>query len=243
LFKLPAAAFVRPADAFPAQFQGSIFPQAITSSSSHLAPRTIMHKAVLSLLAALCVGAAPASASAADIIDNGSFEAGAAERESLGFSIGFDDWSHTGRGMARTGCAGARCLSDEGKGAFLRQVVPTVAGESYDLGFWVRSHDGKGEYAVYWDGFRIADKIIANGPMLYEAYNNLTAGSAATTLEIHGRNDASVISFDDISLVRPVLPAAATKPGSTVGMVPEPFSFMMMAAGLALVGVALRRSR
>jgi hypothetical protein len=26
-------------------------------------------------------------------------------------------------------------------------------------------------------------------------------------------------------------------------MVPEPFSFMMMAAGLALVGVALRRSR
>jgi hypothetical protein len=43
--------------------------------------------------------------------------------ESCGFSIGFDDnWSHVGRGMARTGCAGARCLSDDGKGAFLRQV-------------------------------------------------------------------------------------------------------------------------
>jgi hypothetical protein len=79
--------------------------------------------------------------------------------------------------------------------------------------------------------------------MLYEAYNKLTAGSTAATLEIHGRNDASIISFDDISLVRSVLPAADTRPAGTVGMVPEPFGFMMMAAGLALVGVALRRNR
>jgi hypothetical protein len=201
-----------------------------------------MNKACISLVAALCAGAWPAAAT--NIIDNGSFEAGAAEWDSFGFSFALDEnWSHDGPGQARTGCVGARCLSEPGKGAFLRQVVPTVAGEQYDLGFWVRSYSGKAEYAVYWDGFRIDDKVIANGPMLHEAYNSLTAGGAATTLEIHGRNDASVISFDDISVMRAVLPAATTKEGGTVGMVPEPLSFMMMAAGLALVVYTLRRNR
>jgi hypothetical protein len=201
-----------------------------------------MHKAGLSLVVALCFGAWPAAAT--NIIDNGSFEAGALDWESFGFSFALDqNWSHIGPGQARTGCAGARCLSDLGKGAFLRQVLPTVAGEQYDLGFWARSYSGKAEYAVYWDGVRIDDRIIANGPMVYEAYNNLTAGGAATTLEIHGRNDASVISFDDISVMRSVMPLATSPSGGTVGMVPEPFSFMMMAAGLALVGYTLRRNR
>jgi hypothetical protein len=56
LFKLPAAAFVRPADAFPAQFHGSNFPASNNIVLIASRPRTIMHKA------APCFGAALAAA-------------------------------------------------------------------------------------------------------------------------------------------------------------------------------------
>jgi hypothetical protein len=197
-----------------------------------------MNKARLWLAAALCIGAWPASA--INIVDNPGFEAAGTSWQSLRFSFAIDPtWAHSGPGEARSGCNGAWCLSDYGQGSYLRQVLPTVAGEQYDIGFWVRSYTGVGEYAVYWDGARIDDKVIANGPMPNETYNNLTASTVSTTLEIHGRNDAAWISFDDIT----VMPGATTAGSGTVGLVPEPLPFAMLAAGLALVGYTLRRRK
>jgi hypothetical protein len=202
-----------------------------------------MNKARVFSAAALCIAGLGASGvtQAVNIIQNPGFELTYANWQTSGFQIFADPlWAHSGPGMARSACVGPACLSESGKGAYIRQLLPTVAGEFYDVSFWVRSYNGAGEFSVFWDGAKIDDQIEPNGPMLMHSYASLTASSNGTMLEIHGRNDTAYISFDDFLVVQALAPPGTTGP---VGAVPEPLTYAMLLAGFAIVGVSLRRQR
>ena len=189
------------------------------------------------LAAVLCTVAAHAGA--VNIVVNPNFESGAAGWNAKNFAFISDPtWARLNPGAAQTSCIGLLCVSDFGQGAYIRQTLVTTPGEHYDLSFWVRSYSGVGQYTVFWDGAKIDDRIVTNGPMLNEFYASLAASSSATILEIHGRNDASLISFDEVSVVQTVVPPASS---GTVGMVPEPLTWAMLAAGLGVIGLTMRR--
>lgn len=193
--------------------------------------------------AALCLLAMPAAAT--NIVRNPGFEQGTAFWDSAFFIVGDNPlWAHTGPGMARTTCTGPHCVDSLMQGAFISQLLPTVAGSEYDLSFWIRSFKGKGYYAVYWDGVLVDDiELAPNGAMSQATFSGLYASANATLLEVHGRNDLHSISFDDFQVVTAKLadgpPAVPTlEPTSEV---PEPATFALVLAGLALAAWFQRR--
>jgi hypothetical protein len=188
------------------------------------------------MIAALLCSAASAT-SAVNIIQNPDFDQADADWQSIAYQFGTQPlWTNTpSPGEARTGCAGASCLAGFGQGAYLRQWLPTVKGETYDLNFWVRSFSGVGEYAVYWDGVRIDDQVVVNGLMRQQSYSSLAVTSSMTPLEIHGRNDASFIYFDNFMVQQ------ASGQNGQVGSVPEPMGWLMLAAGLGVLAYAMPR--
>lgn len=209
-----------------------------------------MNKKARILLAAMALCAVAWSATAINIVRNPGFEQGSADWKVRYFTIENNAlWAHTEPGVARSGCAGAWCVDALMTGSYISQLLPTVAGTGYDLSFWMRSFIGAGEYSVFWDGVLLDSGAAANGAMIQENYKGLHASANATLLEIHGRNDAYYISFDDFQVVQAPAPAApgpgpaATLPSAPVAALPEPASHMLMFGGLALMGYMLRRRR
>lgn len=195
--------------------------------------------------AALCLLAMPAVAVPINIVLNPGFEQGSAHWNSAFFVVGNDPlWAHTGPGMARTTCTGLHCVDSLMSGAYISQLLPTIAGTEYDLSFWLRSFMGRGEYSVFWDGVLIDDILVApNGAMTQAAFSGLYASANATLLEIHGRNDLHSISFDDFRVVSATLadPPGALPSPDHVTVIPEPAAFALVLAGLGLVGLFRRR--
>lgn len=197
----------------------------------------------LLVTAALCLLAVPAGAT--NIVRNPGFELGTAYWNSAFFIVGNDPlWAHTDPGMARTSCTGIHCVDSLMDGAFVSQLLPTIAGTEYDLSFWIRSFKGKGQYSVFWDGVLLNDILLApNGAMSQATFSGLYASANATLLEIHGRNDLHAISFDDFRVVSATLPTAppALPAPEQVTLVPEPAAFALVLAGLGLVSLFRRR--
>lgn len=195
--------------------------------------------------AALCLSAMPAAAVPANIVRNPGFELGSAHWSAAFFLVGNDPlWAHTDPGMARTACVGLHCVDSLMEGAYISQLLPTIAGTEYDLSFWIRSFKGKGEYSVFWDGVLLDDILLApNGAMSQATFSGLYASANATLLEIHGRNDLHAISFDDFRVVSANLadtPAVLPSPEHATA-VPEPAAFALVLAGLGLVALFRRR--
>lgn len=195
--------------------------------------------------AALCLLAMPAVAVPANIVRNPGFELGSAHWNVAFFIVGNDPlWAHTDPGMARAACVGLHCVDSLMEGAYISQLLPTIAGTEYDLSFWIRSFKGRGEYSVFWDGVLLDDILLApNGAMSQAAFSGLYASANATLLEIHGRNDLHAISFDDFRVVGANLadtPAILPSP-EHVTVVSEPAAFALVLAGLGLVTLFRRR--
>ncbi len=204
-----------------------------------------MTQTARNLLAAATLCLLAMSAPAANIVRNPGFEQGTAFWDSAFFIVGNDPlWAHTGPGMARTNCTGLHCVDSLMQGAFISQQLPTVAGSEYDLSFWIRSFKGSGYYAVYWDGVLVDDIwLTPNGAMSQATFPGLYASANATLLEVHGRNDLHAISFDDFQVVTARLaegPLAMPAPAQTA-QVPEPATFALVLAGLALAAWFQRR--
>ena len=206
----------------------------------------MIHKARQKLAVAL-LSMVGLSAGATNIVLNPGFDQGSEHWESKRFYLGAaPKWTRLGPGMAGTSCAGFYCTSALTVGAYIRQLLPTIAGAQYDLSFWVGSlKGGNGRYSVFWDGAMIDGvHLVDSGPMTLVSFSGLYAGANATLLEVHGRNDPYYISFDDFSVVASAplagFAAAPVEPAQE-NDVPEPAVYALVLAGLALVGLFRRR--
>ncbi|WP_348697594.1 PEP-CTERM sorting domain-containing protein [Duganella fentianensis] len=192
-------------------------------------------KSISSIFAALTLSFA-SSAMAQNIVQNPGFEEGYTGWNVSGFSIGDigAGYAHSGTWLALTGCITKYCVYAPATGAYIAQTLNTTAGTSYSLSFLVSENGGPtSEMSIYWNGALVADVINpANntwpGHWVQFNYTNLVATSKSTVLEIHGRQDPSLILFDDISVT---------------AAVPEPSSYAMLMAGLGALSLIAKRRR
>jgi hypothetical protein len=179
-------------------------------------------------------------ARADNLVVNPGFESGLsswlAQNFGIADSVNFPGFQNTGVNSVVTGCVGPDCVSTYGAGAFVAQVLNTVAGQSYTLSFFVTEDSGPtSEMSVWWDGAQVADVLNPNnngGPTgwLQFTYTNLLATSNLTVFAVNGRQDPGGLYFDDFNV-------DVTQPSG----VPEPMSFMLAGAGLAAVGLVRRK--
>lgn len=203
------------------------------------------------LAATFVLAAAVIAPASANIVVDGSFESfdgeGAWQTESWSrFTRGTQD----GGFSAGTGCAVASNFS-----CTLSQTLSTVAGQRYDLSFWLYA-DGvvgsNGEIVANFDnGLRVwfGDQIVQTiinfpttntsgsfnpgGPSTLITISNILATSASTVLQFAGYHGPAGIYLDNV-----VVDAV---PGEEPGEVPEPGTLSLL--GLAMGGLALARRR
>jgi hypothetical protein len=148
------------------------------------------------------------------LIQNGGFETG-----------GFNGWVYTGdstyvsvtfsQSYVHSGVYGAE-LGPSGALGYLSQNIPTVAGLSYLLSFWLVTPTAtSNEFSVSWDGALICD--LTN--VTFASWTNFQfIVSAATTnsiLQFGMRNDLAYFGLDDISLSPLIPPTLQFSPASS----------------------------
>jgi hypothetical protein len=142
-------------------------------------------------------------------------------------------YANSGLNSIATGCPNHACVATLNQDAYFQQTLATVAGQTYDLSFFVGESEGPpSELSVFWSGNLIADVTNpANstfpGPFVMFDYTVQATGDS-TVLQIHGMQELGHIYFDDVS----------------VSAVPEPSTWVMMILGFAGIGyMAYRRKR
>ena len=186
----------------------------------------------------LCIAISLTAAQAAfgqvpNLVSNGSFETGRDGWNKADALVSTDYvYAHSGTGSIVFVCT-RDCLDVPGKGAYVSQLLPTVAGQAYELTFWTRNQNGTSELAVYWDGAQVGRRLVDAGPMTQVTFSGLVSSGSGTRLEIHGRAPSVGynLSLDDVMVVQAqsAVPEAATAP--------------MLLAGLAAVALVARRRR
>lgn len=198
-----------------------------------------MNKLAKKIMSLIVMSALGMGVAHANIVTNGDFESGGAGWVSNGFF--FSGGLGVGGSIAAgTACVFPSCVSDFGSGAFIEQNLGTVAGQTYNLSFWVGETSGPtSELSVFWNGSLVADILNpanytldfgTNPGMIQFNFNNLLAAGSSTSLEIHGRQGPGIISFDNVSVV-------------ATNNVPEPASLAIIGLGLASLGAARRRKK
>jgi hypothetical protein len=167
-----------------------------------------MQKILLTLMSMALV-MLPGMALSTQLIINGGFETG-----------NFFGWTQSGdttftqvdTGSAHSGSYAAE-FGPIGELGFISQNLPTIAGETYDLRFWLHNRSGTptNEYQVYWGGVLRTD--ITNSaafPYIELSFLNLTAPSSPTELKFGFRHDPSWFDLDDVSVTGPAIPEPTT---------------------------------
>jgi hypothetical protein len=125
---------------------------------------------------------------------------------------------------------------DNGAAVGIQQIVTTVIGARYNLGFWVGSFvDAPTSINVLVNGSNVGTFTNPTGGSAPGNGNNwryfsqsVTATSSSTSLAFYFAGGRSVAGIDDISF-------------TSTAAVPEPATWALMLFGFGLVGSAMRR--
>ena len=200
-----------------------------------------MFKKLLFAAVATVIGASGAKAQ--NIVVDPGFEDGLnGWTSAMGFDNSASD-AHNGNNSVLTGCVGHFCVSTYDQGAYVGQTLNTVAGQTYNLSFWVAENytGGTSEFSVFWNGALVSDVLDPNhysgtGTVStnYRQFfiNDLLATGTSTDFQVHGRQDPAGIWFDDFSVE-----------ASATAAVPEPATWALMIGGFGVVGASMRRRR
>lgn len=167
-------------------------------SLQHIVPREF--RGSLVVLALSLLPAAP-SAAATNIVVNPGFETGSLTgwTSNVADVADFAPYPHSGTYGAYAGPYGSV--------GFLSQNLPTVAGQTYQLSYWLlnQSSESTNQFQVSWNGGVIASQTLVNtttfGYTLFSV-SGLQATSASTTLSFGFRHDPSYWGLDDVSVVQ-----------------------------------------
>jgi len=139
--------------------------------------------------------------------------------QNCGFESGtFDGWTQSGdtsftsvtTDAAHSGNFGVK-IGPEGFAGFLTQVVPTTAGQRYDLSFWLRNAGQPNQFLLYWGGTLISNcqsfpttaspgaDTIVHDQMFFPALS--PARGPNTVLTFGFFNATDFFFFDDVVLV------------------------------------------
>ncbi len=127
-----------------------------------------------------------------------------------GFETGdFTSWAQSGNlgfttvdpAAANSGAYGGAFgpIGDQG---YITQTLPTSAGQTYSLTYFLSNTGSPNEFIVIWDGVIVSDDTdIPDFAFMSVTVDGLAASADGTDLTFGFRNDPSYILIDDISVV------------------------------------------
>ncbi len=205
-------------------------------------------KKIIALAALACIGA---TASAANLINDGSFESISQAAGTWGTYEAVPGWIVTKangtlspnglevrNGVAGTAEDGNNFIELDGyENDRITTAFATTVGQKYELTFWYANRDGVAASSEGFDARVVSGAIsplyslVGNAatPGWHEEVITFTAESMLTlfTIKATGTSDSVGTSFDNFSAIA----------------VPEPATLGLFAAGLAIVGLSSRRRR
>jgi hypothetical protein len=136
---------------------------------------------------------------AVNVMQNGGFESGnlngwtQSGNTSATFVSGSSTYAHSGNYGLQAGPSGSL--------GYISQAIPTVAGQSYLLSFWLNSPGGTpNEFLVNWNGSSLFDQTNIPAVGWTNMQFIVMATGASTVLEFGFRNDPYYFGLDDISV-------------------------------------------
>lgn len=184
-------------------------------------------------LAALVLVASPATA--AELVLNGGFETG----DFAGWNVTGSNTNYTwvGGGWVNSGKYAAY-FGPVGSIGSISQSLSTVAGQSYEISFYLQNGvAGTNSFDVFFGGGPAVINYDNLGATPWTRLSFTTVATAADTLlQFSFRNDPALFYLDDVSVRSIGLEGP-------ISAAPEPESWAMMIVGFGLVGFALRNSK
>ncbi len=173
----------------------------------------------------LAVQSGMAMAGATNLIQNGDFSAGTTDWNVTGdtsFIVPLSD------SMALTPGGSYLLVGTSGGTANIDQSIPTVAGNSYTVGYWLANDDESGvnQFQVAWDGSVVSALTLSNAPYSGWTFYSFTAPATGTSSDV-------MFSFQNDN--------AAFRLTNVTASVPLPAALLLFGPGLAGIAVVRRK--